>query len=349
MLSTSIAMFHLVVHACFKALLFLSAGSIIHSFNNEQDVRKMSGIDIYIPVTVMSLIVGSATMNGVFGLSGAISKDYILFVNFFGNSYMNFVGFGFLLLSIFFGALYAARICSFFFSKIYGGAKIVIKNVHESDFYILIPLIVLSFLSVYVGFFLENVFKDEFSSIWFGGKHIMYNNYALSFGEYNSSSVFFKNFGEILSDEEMCLLIENVAAFGTFFAIYIYKMKQVNIYTYKGMFYIRDYFYYFYNYTEKRSMTDRIYNKIFAFMEFRNAKVYFFDYFERGVLEVIGPKGITDGTMFLSRVSKRLTTGLVHNYLFFSLIFLLLIIILNFSGIFISVFFVIAFFVLIIK
>jgi len=328
LLANGIAIFHLLVHACFKALLFLSAGSVIHSYSNEQDVRKMSGIDIYMPITVLALVIGSATMNGIFGLSGAISKDNILFMDFFGNSYMRFVGFGLLLFSIFYGALYAARICSFFFDMNFIGSKVKLKGVHESDFFILIPLILLSFLSVYVGFFFESFFKDDYSTIWLGKRFFFHDNYNLSFGEYNSSSLFFMTYGGILSDEDLCLLIENVAAFASFFAIYIYKVKNnynyINFPLYKT-FFKKDFLSYFYVYTERRSMTDRIYNKFFAFMEFRNAKVYYFDYLEKGLLEHFGPQGIVKLLNKLSQVFSSFTTGFIHNYLFFTVIFTLMV------------------------
>jgi NADH-quinone oxidoreductase subunit L len=350
LLANGIAIFHLMVHACFKALLFLSAGSIIHSYSNEQDVRKMSGIDIYMPITVMALVVGSATMNGIFGLSGAISKDNVLFMDFFGNSYMRFVGFGLLLFSIFYGSLYAARICSFFFDLRYIGSKVKLLKVHESDFFILIPLILLSFLSVYVGFFFENFFKDDYSTIWLGKKFFFHDNYNLSFGEYNASSLFFRTYGNILSDEDLCLLIENVAAFASFFAIYIYKAKNnynyINFDTNGFKTYIKtDILSYFYVYTEKRSMTDRIYNKFFAFMEFRNAKIYYFDYLEKGLLEHVGPQGVIRFLNRLSIIFSYITTGFIHNYLFFSIIFLMLIIfsLNSFFSIGISIYFFISF------
>ena len=354
LLANGIAIFHLFVHACFKALLFLAAGSVIHGFANEQDVRKMSGIDIMLPITVMSLVIGSSSMNGIFGLSGAISKDNILFMDFFGNSYMRFVGFGLLLCSIFYGSLYAARICSFFFDNLLLGAKQKLKTVHESDFYILIPFILLSFLSVYIGFFFENFFKDDYATIWLGKRFYFHDNYSLSFGEYNSYSLFFNTFGTILSDEELALLIENVAAFGSFFAIYIYKVKQNYVFLEKykngiSFYYIKDVFSYFYVYTERRSMTDRIYNKFFTFMEFRNAKVYFFDFFEKGFLEKFGPQGIVSLLNKLSKSFSFITTGFIHNYLFFSIISIFFIII-SINGFFLfSIFFVIAFLFLVLN
>ena len=347
LMAHSIALFHLVVHACFKALLFLSAGSVIHSFSNEQDVRKMSGVDIYIPITAMSLVIGSATMNGLFGLSGAISKDNVLYMDFFGHNYFRFVGYGLLLISVFLGAMYTARIVSFFFENVYTEVKEKIRSIHESDYWILVPLILLSFLSVYIGFFLENFFKDEFSTLWFGHRIAYHNNYSLSFGEYNSYSLFFKTYGEILSDEDLCLLIENVAAFGTFFAIYLYKMRQ-NFQIYENIIYKNDMLVYFYSYTEKRSMTDRIYNKFFSFMEFRNAKVYFFDYFEKGVLEWIGPTGVSKLSYKLGEWFSRWTTGLIHNYLFFMVSFMLLIL-LWMEGLIISIVVMVVFFFLILK
>jgi proton-translocating NADH-quinone oxidoreductase chain L len=352
LLANGIAIFHLLVHACFKALLFLSAGSIIHGFLNEQDVRKMSGIDIKLPITVISLVIGSASMNGIFGLSGAISKDNILFMDFFGNSYMRFVGFGLLLCSIFYGSLYAARICSFFFETFFIASKQKLKLIHESDYFILIPFILLSFLSVYVGFFFENFFKDDYSTIWLGRRFYFHDNYNLSFGEFNNSSLFFKTFGVLLSDEDLALLIENVAAFGSFFAIYIYRVKQNFVYlnyfnNFIKVYYIKDIFSYFYVYTEKRSMTDRLYNKFFSFMEFRNAKVYFFDYFEKGFLELIGPQGIISLLSRFSTFFSFLTTGFIHNYLFFSLLFIFIIFLILNVSFFISLYFFISFFFLI--
>jgi proton-translocating NADH-quinone oxidoreductase chain L len=352
LLANGIAVFHLLVHACFKALLFLAAGSVIHSFSNEQDVRKMSGLDIRLPITVMSLVIGSSSMNGIFGLSGAISKDNILFMDFFGNSYMRFVGFGLLLCSIFYGSLYAARITSFFFDSLFVASKEKIRAVYESDYFILIPFILLSFLSVYVGFFFENFFKDDYSTIWLGRRFYFHDNYNLSFGEYNHASLFFKTFGTILSDEDLALLVENVAAFGSFFAIYIYKVKQnyVHLEYFKDKFkvyYIKDMFSYFYVYTERRSMTDRLYNKFFAFMEFRNAKVYFFDYFEKGFLELLGPQGIVSLLSKMSRFFSYITTGFIHNYLFFSLIFFFFLFLAINNMIYLSVYFFISFFFLI--
>ena len=71
------ALYHLLNHAFFKALLFLGAGSIIHALSDEQDSRKMGGLVIVMPFTYLSFLVGSLSLIGFPFLSGYFSKDFI--------------------------------------------------------------------------------------------------------------------------------------------------------------------------------------------------------------------------------------------------------------------------------
>jgi NADH-quinone oxidoreductase subunit L len=71
-------MFHVTTHACFKALLFLGSGAVIHSMQGEQDMRKMGGLRKLIPRTWLIMIIGTYAIAGVFPLSGLFSKDLIL-------------------------------------------------------------------------------------------------------------------------------------------------------------------------------------------------------------------------------------------------------------------------------
>ena len=74
----SVSFFHLVNHAFFKALLFLSAGAVIHSLSNEQDIRRMGGLAKILPLTYSLFLVGSLALVGFPFLSGFYSKDFIL-------------------------------------------------------------------------------------------------------------------------------------------------------------------------------------------------------------------------------------------------------------------------------
>ena len=78
----SLSIFHLTNHAFFKALLFLSAGAIIHAMSNEQDIRRMGGLIQILPYTYVMILIGSLALMGTPFLSGFYSKDFILEVSY---------------------------------------------------------------------------------------------------------------------------------------------------------------------------------------------------------------------------------------------------------------------------
>jgi NADH-quinone oxidoreductase subunit L len=73
------AVFHLMTHAFFKALLFLGSGSVIHAMGGEQDMRRMGGLKTHLPVTYVTFLAGALAISGIFPLAGFFSKDEILF------------------------------------------------------------------------------------------------------------------------------------------------------------------------------------------------------------------------------------------------------------------------------
>jgi NADH-quinone oxidoreductase subunit L len=84
----SAAIFHMVMHAFFKALLFLAAGSVIHGIGDEQDMRRMGGLKKYLPITAGTFIVGWLAIAGVFPFDGFWSKDEILAKAYFNHDYL---------------------------------------------------------------------------------------------------------------------------------------------------------------------------------------------------------------------------------------------------------------------
>src|SRR5258705_997602 len=83
----SAAIFHMVTHAFFKALLFLGAGSVIHGLHDEQDMRRMGGLRKYMPITAATFIVGWLAIAGIFPFAGFWSKDEILAKAWFDHDY----------------------------------------------------------------------------------------------------------------------------------------------------------------------------------------------------------------------------------------------------------------------
>ena len=153
-------LFHLVNHGFFKALLFLSAGSIIHALNDEQDFRKMGSMNNVTPFTYSCIVIGSLSLMGLPFLTGFYSKDLIIELV-YGEHYLRFaLWLG--ILSAFLTAFYSFRLANFtFFNNPQSNITSFNKS-HEGDWNLRWPLILLLFFSVIIGFILQStILKDE--------------------------------------------------------------------------------------------------------------------------------------------------------------------------------------------
>ena len=140
-----IALFHLITHAFFKALLFLGAGSIIHGCHHEQDIFKMGGIFKKMPLTSITFFIGVLALCGVYGFAGFYSKDAILVAGGLDSTAI----FALLTLGAFLTAGYMGRLVWIVF---FGEPKSdAATHAHESGFSMVLPLIILAVLSVVGG------------------------------------------------------------------------------------------------------------------------------------------------------------------------------------------------------
>jgi NADH-quinone oxidoreductase subunit L len=145
----AVAIFHLMTHAFFKALLFLGAGSVIHSLGGEQDMDKMGDLWHRIPLTYMTLMTGALALSGILPFAGFWSKDEIL-----GSAWRDgkYVFWAVGLVAAFITAFYTFRLIFMtFFGKSRMDARTE-KHVHESPLSMLIPLVVLAIGSLLAGF-----------------------------------------------------------------------------------------------------------------------------------------------------------------------------------------------------
>lgn len=138
------SLFHLTTHACFKALLFLAAGSVIHAVHT-RDAKEMGGVFKYMKITSLTFLIGSLSLLGIPPLSGFFSKDEILLAAYASNNLPLFM-MG--LIAVFFTSVYMFRI---FFIAFTGESKLH-EHPHESPAVMTIPLIILTVLSVIGGF-----------------------------------------------------------------------------------------------------------------------------------------------------------------------------------------------------
>ena len=142
------AMFHLMTHAFFKALLFLGAGSVIHAMSGEQDMRFMGGLKSKIPVTYWTFLIGTLAIAGIPPLSGMVSKDEILTALWAKSPII----WGLTLFSAALTGVYMFRLLFLTFFGKFRGTEEQKHHLHESPISMTLPLVVLAILSVVGGF-----------------------------------------------------------------------------------------------------------------------------------------------------------------------------------------------------
>lgn len=141
-----LALFHLATHACFKALLFLGAGSVIHSLHHEQNIFKMGHLRKSMPLTTLTFAIGLLALCGVTFTSGYFSKDAIIE----GAYLMNKAVFCLVMASAFLTSIYMGRL---FWVAFFGAPKSqAAQKAHESGFFALMPLVILAILSLVAGY-----------------------------------------------------------------------------------------------------------------------------------------------------------------------------------------------------
>jgi NADH-quinone oxidoreductase subunit L len=141
------AVFHVITHAFFKALLFLGAGSVIHAMHHEQDIRKMGGLKSKLPITHITFLIGCIAIAGVPPFSGFFSKDEILAAAFEKNKIYWVLG----LVGAAMTAFYMFRLYATTFLGKFRGSNEQEAHLHESPLAMTLPLIVLAILSALGG------------------------------------------------------------------------------------------------------------------------------------------------------------------------------------------------------
>ena len=155
------SVFHLITHAFFKALLFLSAGSVIHAMSDEQDMRKMGGLARLIPITCTVMWIGNLALAGIPPLAGSYSKDAIISAAYAAHSPIGTYAFLCTVAAAFLTAFYSWRLL---FMTFHGKSRAdhhVMEHVHESPMVMVGPLLVLAVGAVFAGWALNNWFIGE--------------------------------------------------------------------------------------------------------------------------------------------------------------------------------------------
>ena len=166
----NVAMFHLFTHAFFKALLFLGAGSVIHSFNDEQDINKMGGVYKKLPYTYVLMMIGTLALTGFPFLSGFYSKDLIIEFAYLKGNTVGYYACGIGIFTAVLTSIYSWRLLFKTFHGEYNNKTQSISDMHESPLIMLAPLVILAIGSVLAGFSFKDLFMGygSYTGFWDG-------------------------------------------------------------------------------------------------------------------------------------------------------------------------------------
>jgi len=294
----SVSMFHLMNHAFFKALLFLSAGSVIHAMNDEQDMRKMGGLINVIPFTYSMMLIGSLSLMGFPFLTGFYSKDVILELAYAKYTIDGTIAYWLGTISAFFTSFYSFRLLYLTFLNDPNGYKEYMKNSHEAPLLMAIPLIILAFGSIFIGYITKDMLIGLGTNFWGNSLFTLPNNVSLVESEFIPAwikliPVMFSITGAILA-----------FVLYTFYAKFLYQFKISNI----GRT--------LYGFLSKKWYFDKIYNDFIVKSFFDFGYNISFKALDRGIVEVIGPYGIVKTVNNLTRIITNLQSGYIYHYAF---------------------------------
>lgn len=161
------ALFHLVNHAFFKALLFLSAGAVLHATFDQQDQRKLGGFLPLLPFTWTAMTIGSLSLMAIPFMTGFYSKDLILELAYSQYTFHGSIAYWFGTISAGLTAYYSIRLLMLTFQGYPNSTKKTYESAHDASIYAMIPITVLSVLAIFFGYIGRDLFVGmgtDFSS-----------------------------------------------------------------------------------------------------------------------------------------------------------------------------------------
>ena len=290
-----IAMFHLFTHAFFKALLFLGAGSVIHSFKDEQDIRKMGGVWKKIPYTMVLMLIGTLALTGFPFLSGFYSKDAIIEFAYLKNSsvgnYVSTVG----IFTAFLTSIYSWRLFFKTFFGTYNNKSIPIEKTHESPLVMIVPLIFLAIGALSAGYLFKEIFIGNNSTFW-------------------KDSILFLNFTKL---ENIPLWLISITPVVIIIAIPLsYYLYIKNIAILDG---VTNSNLPLYNFLYNKWYIDEIYEYIFV-KPLKKIGNFFWKKGDQDTIDRFGPNGISKVIKYISNKALQFQSGYIYDYAFVMLI-----------------------------
>ena len=298
--SYGIALFHLVNHAFYKALLFLGAGAVIHAVADNQDFRRYGGLRPFLPLTYSVMLIASLSLVAFPFMTGFYSKDFIL-ESAFGQYYFSgTVVYIIATIGAMFTTLYSVKVLYLTFLTNPNGPLINYKNAHEGDIFMSLPLMILAVFSIFFGF----VTKDMFI--------------GLGSGFFSDNALFIHPSHEIMLDTEFGVptlfkllpLIFTISL--SVIAILLSEFLSTTLISFK----LSRTGYNIFSFFNQRFLIELFYNRFVTGTVLKlggqTTKVL-----DKGSVEYIGPYGLEKGLLSISSNISNLNTGSVTTYALF--------------------------------
>lgn len=301
--SYNIALFHLVNHAFYKALLFLGAGAVIHAVADNQDFRKYGGLRAFLPLTYSVMLIASLSLVAFPFMTGFYSKDFII-ESAYGQYYFSGTAVYFVsTIGAMFTTLYSVKVLYLTFLTNPNGPLINYKHAHEGDIFMSLPLIILAVFSIFFGYITKDIFIGLGTSFFI------------------DNSLFIHPSHEILLDTEFAvptlfkilplIFTVSLSIFSLVLSEFIPKVLT--------QFKLSRFGYNVFSFFNQRFLVELFYNRYITDMVLKlggqTTKVL-----DKGSIELIGPYGLEKGLISLSRKISKLDTGVITSYALYILV-----------------------------
>jgi len=296
------AIFHLMTHAFFKALLFLGAGSVIHGMDDEQDMRKMGGLFSKMKVTAVLMWIGSLALAGVPFFAGFYSKDMILESAFAAHTGLGMYAFWAGIAAALMTAFYSWRLLFLTFHGRTRADDHTFDHAHESPPVMIAPLLVLALGAVFSGYLAKEYFVGHDMNEFWGGSILMLHNII---EEAHHVPFWVK---------KLPILVGVIGIFAAFVmyilkpnwpAAFVARIRPLHTFVYNKWFF------------------DELYDRVFVRPSFVLGRGLWKSG-DGAVIDGVGPDGIAAATRNLAGRASRLQSGFVYHYAFAMLIGLVL-------------------------
>jgi NADH-ubiquinone oxidoreductase chain 5 len=313
--SYNVALFHLVNHAFYKALLFLGAGSVIHAVADNQDFRKYGGLRVYLPLTYSVMLIASLSLVAFPFMTGFYSKDFILESAYGEFFFSGIVVYYIATIGAMFTTLYSVKVLYLTFLGNPNGPivnykinSIEGKQAQENNIFMNIPFIILAIFSIFFGYITKDIFIGLGSAFFADNSLFIHSIHEIILDTEFAVSTVFKLLPLIFTISFSVLAIIISELFPNLISYFKLSRLGYNIF---GFF-------------NQRFFIELLYNRYISGLFYYKLGGQTTMVIDKGSVELLGPFGLEKSLTTISIIISKLSTGVITNYALYILMGLIL-------------------------